>query len=128
MRAIWSGSLSFGLINIPVKIYSASEERALKFRMLDKHGHHPISYAKIVRATGKEVSKEDIVKGYEYQKGDFVILSDEDFKKAAPRKTRTIDIMSFIDEAEVSAKFIEKPYSSSLIQKPRRPTCFSAKP
>lgn len=110
MRAIWSGSLSFGLINIPVKIYSASEERALKFRLLDRHGHWPISYAKVRRDTNQEVKYEDIVKGYEYQKGDFVILTDEDFKKASPKKTKTIDIVSFTDEQEVPSTYISKPY------------------
>jgi DNA end-binding protein Ku len=110
MRAIWTGSLSFGLINIPVKVYSASEERALKFRLLDKHGNCPISYAKVCRLHNREVKYEDIVKGYEYQKGDFVILTDEDFKIAAPRKTRTIDIISFVPEEEVPSKAIDKPY------------------
>jgi DNA end-binding protein Ku len=110
MRAIWSGSLSFGLINIPVRIYSASEERALKFRLLDRHGHYPISYAKVRRDSNTEVKYEDIVKGYEYQKGDFVILTDDDFKKASPRKTKTIDIVNFTDEGEVPAPFIHKPY------------------
>jgi DNA end-binding protein Ku len=110
MRAIWSGSLSFGLINIPVRIYSASEDRALKFKLLDKHGHCPISYAKVCRGTNKEVKYEDIVKGYEYQKGDFVILTDEDFKKAAPKKTKAIEIVSFTDENDVPTKFIHKPY------------------
>jgi DNA end-binding protein Ku len=110
MRAIWSGALSFGLINIPVRIYSASEDRALKFKLLDKHGHCPISYAKVCRGTNKEVKYEDIVKGYEYQKGDFVILSDEDFKKAAPKKTKAIDIVSFTEETEVPTKYISKPY------------------
>lgn len=110
MRAIWSGALSFGLINIGVRVYSASEERALKFRMLDKHGHCPVSYAKVCRDTGKEIKFEDIVKGYEYQKGDYVILTDEDFKKAAPKKTKTIDIISFTDEGEIPSKQIDKPY------------------
>lgn len=110
MRAIWSGSLSFGLINIPVKVYSASEERALKFRLLDKHGNCPISYAKICRATHKEVKYEDIVKGYEYRKGDYVILTDEDFKKASPKKSKLIDVMSFVPENEVSSKYIDHPY------------------
>jgi DNA end-binding protein Ku len=110
MRAIWSGSLAFGLINIPVRIYSASEERALKFKLLDKHGHCPISYAKVCRGTNKEVKYEDIVKGYEYQKGDFVILTDEDFKKAAPKKTKAIEIVSFTEESEVETKYINKPY------------------
>jgi DNA end-binding protein Ku len=110
MRAIWSGALSFGLINIPVKVYSASEERALKFRLLDKHGHCPISYAKVCRDTNKEVKYEDIVKGYEYQKGDYVVLSDEDFKKAAPEKTKAIDIVSFSEESEIPEKMANKPY------------------
>lgn len=110
MRSIWSGSVSFGLINIPVKIYSASEERALKFRLLDKHGHCPISYAKICRSTGQEVPYENIVKGYEYQDGDYVILTDEDFAKVAPKKTKLIDITSFVDESEIPATMIDKPY------------------
>jgi DNA end-binding protein Ku len=110
MRAVWSGALSFGLINIPVKVYSASEERALKFRLLDKHGHCPISYAKVCRDTNKEVKYEDIVKGYEYQKGDYVILTDEDFKKASPAKTKAIEIVSFVEEAEVPEKMVNKPY------------------
>jgi DNA end-binding protein Ku len=110
MRAIWSGSLSFGLINIPVRIYSASEERALKFRLLDRHGHYPISYAKVRRDSNTEVKYEDIVKGYEYQKGDFVVLTDEDFKKASPRKTKTIDIVNFTEESEIPTPYINKPY------------------
>lgn len=110
MRSIWSGSIAFGLINIPVKVYSASEERALTFRMLDKHGHCPISYAKVCRENNKEVPYEDIVKGYEYQKGDYVILTDEDFEKVAPEKTKRIDIVQFTDEQEIPARQIDKPY------------------
>lgn len=110
MRAIWSGSLSFGLINIPVKVYSAAEERALKFHLLDKHGNCPVSYAKICRATHKEVKYEDIVKGYEYQKGDYVVLTDEDFKKAAPKKTKLIEVINFVPESEVSSYYINRPY------------------
>lgn len=110
MRSIWSGSLSFGLINIPVKIFSAAEESGLDFRMLEKHGHCPISYMKVCRNTNKEVPYEDIVKGYEYQKGDYVILTDEDFKKVAPKKTKAIDIVSFVKEDEVPSAYIEKPY------------------
>jgi DNA end-binding protein Ku len=110
MRSIWTGSISFGLINIPVKVYSASEDRALKFRLLDKHGHCPISYAKVCRSTNREIPYEDIVKGYEYQKGDFVVLTDEDFQKAAPKKTKTIEVRGFVDEMEIPAKFFDKPY------------------
>jgi DNA end-binding protein Ku len=110
MRALWSGALSFGLINIPIKLYSASEERALKFHLLDKHGNCPISYMKVCRGTTKEVEYKDIVKGYEYQRGDYVILTDEDFKKAAPKKTRAVDIVSFVDEKEVPSDLMNKPY------------------
>jgi DNA end-binding protein Ku len=110
MRAIWSGSLSFGLINIPVRLYSASEERALKFRLLDKYRHSPISYAKVSRETGKEVKYEDIVRGYEYQKGDYVILTDEDFKKANPKKTKLLEVVSFVDETEIASEYVNKPY------------------
>lgn len=110
MRSIWSGSISFGLINIPIKIYSASEEQTLNFRMLDKHGKCPISYARVCKNTNQEISYKDIVKGYEYQKGDYVILTDEDFRKVAPKKTKTIDIVSFVEEDEVSGAYIKKPY------------------
>lgn len=110
MRAIWSGSLGFGLINIPVRVYSASQDRALKFKLLDKHGHCPISYLKVCRDTGKEVKYEDIVKGYEYQKGDFVILTDDDFIKAAPKKTKLIEVINFVNENEIESKYISKPY------------------
>lgn len=110
MRAIWSGSLSFGLINIPVRIYSAAEERALKFHLLDKHGYYPISYLKVRRGTKEEVKYEDIVKGYEYEKGDYVVLTDQDFIKASPRKTKTVDVVSFTAEDEVPSDLIDKPY------------------
>lgn len=110
MRSLWSGSLSFGLVNIPVKLYSASEERALSFKLFDKHGNCPISYVKVCRANHKEVSKEDIVKGYEFRKGDYVILDEADFKKASPKKTELIEIVMFTDEASINTKYYEKPY------------------
>jgi DNA end-binding protein Ku len=110
MRSIWSGSISFGLINIPIKIYSASEERALQFKMLEKHEHCPISYVRVCRETGKEVPYRDIVKGYEYQKGEFVILTDDDFAKVAPKKTKTIDIVNFAKEDEIPSTHISRPY------------------
>jgi len=110
MRAIWSGALSFGLINIPVKLYSASQERGLSLDLLDKATHKPIGYARVIRGTHTEVKWENIVKGYKYQNGDYIVLADEDFKKASPEKTRTIDIVSFSDEAEIDPKYYEKPY------------------
>lgn len=82
----------------------------MKFKMLDKNALCPISYARICRATNKEVKYEDIVKGYEYQKGDYVILTDEDFQKASPQKTKAIEIQSFIEEHEIDSKYFRKPY------------------
>jgi DNA end-binding protein Ku len=110
MRAIWSGSLSFGLINIPVKLYSASRERGLSFKLLEKTTLCPIGYAKVCKANSKPVKYEDIVKGYEFEKGDYVVLADEDFKKANARKTKAIDIVEFTAEDEVDTKFYDKPY------------------
>jgi DNA end-binding protein Ku len=110
MRAIWSGSLSFGLINIPVKLYSASEERGLNLDLLDKASHRPVGYARVIRGTNQEVKWENIVKGYKYRNGDYIILLDEDFKRASPEKTKTIDIVSFTAEAEIDPKYYEKPY------------------
>ena len=110
MRSIWSGSLSFGLINIPIKIYGASEERALKFRLLQKDSFCPIHYLKVCRDTGKEVEWKDIVKGYEYGEGNFVVLTDDDFQKASPKKTKSVEIINFTDEADVPAKYMVKPY------------------
>lgn len=110
MHPIWSGSLSFGLINIPVHLYSASKERALKFKLLDRHGLCPISYVRVCRVNHKEVPFTDIVKGYEYKKGDYVVLTDKDFKSVAPRRSETIDIVHFTSEPEIDAEYFDKPY------------------
>ena len=111
MRAIWTGSLSFGLINIPVRLYSGAEDRGgIDLHMLHKDDLSPIRYAKICRADGQEVPYEDIVKGYEYQEGDYVVLTDDDFAKANARKTKTIDIEEFTDEKELDVRYFEKPY------------------
>jgi len=110
MRPVWNGSISFGLVNIPVKLYSASEERALSFKMLDRESLAHISYKKVNKDTGKEVEQKDIVKGYECGKGKFVVLEKEDFKRANPRKTELLDIVSFTDEKEIDSRLFEKPY------------------
>jgi DNA end-binding protein Ku len=110
MKSIWTGSLSFGLVNIPVNLYGASEERTLSFKLIDKHGNCPISYVRVCRSTHKEVPYADIVKGYEYQKGDYVVLDEADFKKASPKKTELIDIVQFSDEADIDPIYFEKPY------------------
>lgn len=110
MRAIWSGAVSFGLVNIPVKIYSGSEERELKFHLLHKEDMSPIRYAKICEKEGKEVLQEDIVKGYEYSEGDYVVMTDKDFSSVNVRKTKTIDIVDFAQAEEIDPKFFEAPY------------------
>ncbi|TLD40380.1 MAG: Ku domain protein [Candidatus Jettenia ecosi] len=110
MRAIWTGIMSFGLVNIPIRLYNATGERRLKFHYLHKKDLSPIRHARICREDGREVPYEDIVRGYEYQKGDYIILTDEDFKKANLRKTGTIDIIEFAKEEEIDSKYFEKPY------------------
>ncbi|MBX4187042.1 MAG: Ku protein [Candidatus Doudnabacteria bacterium] len=110
MRAIWSGALSFGLVNIPIKLYSATSGKTLSFDMLHKKDLSPIRYARVCRVDGKEIPYEDIVKGYEYQKGDYVVLTDEDFKKANVKKTKAIEIQDFVKENEIDPIYFEKPY------------------
>lgn len=110
MRPIWSGSINFGLVNIPVKLYPAVQENHLHFNYLHRQDLSPIRYVKVCRKDGKEVPKEDIVRGYEYQKGDYVVLSEDDFKKADVEKTYTITIEDFVPEKDVDVKYAEKPY------------------
>lgn len=109
MRPIWKGTLSFGLINIPVSIYSASVERELKFSLLHKKDLSQIRYARICKAEDKEVPYEEIVKGFETD-GHFVVLSDEDFEKANPEHTKAISILDFTEESEIDSIYFEKPY------------------
>ncbi len=111
MRSIWSGAISFGLVNIPVKLNSAVDSgEALNFDMLSKKDMAPIRYARIDSISGKEVPWKEIVKGYEYTKGKYVVISDEDFKKASPEKSKTIDIIQFSKEEEIDPIYYEKPY------------------
>lgn len=110
MRAIWSGAISFGLVNIPVRLYTAVEERELKFNLFHKPDFGSIRYARVCKRDGKEVPFEQIVKAYEYQKGNYVIVEDEDFEKANVRKTKTIEISEFAHISDVDPKLYEKPY------------------
>lgn len=111
MRSIWTGSISFGLVNIPVRLYSGSNYReGLDLDMLHKKDLSPIKYAKVCRKDGKEIPYDEIVKGYEYQDGDYIVLTDEDFKKANAKKTESIDIVQFTDEEEIDSRYYEKPY------------------
>ncbi|MDB5807880.1 MAG: Ku protein [Betaproteobacteria bacterium] len=109
-RSIWKGAITFGLVNIPVEIVSAEERREFKFSMLDKRDFSPVGYKRYSKESGKEVAWNDIVKGYEYEKGQYVVLSDEDFKRANVKASRTIDIESFVPAKDVSPQYFESPY------------------
>jgi DNA end-binding protein Ku len=109
MRAIWTGSIGFGLVNIPVRIFSATQSSKLDLDMLDKHGHANIRYARINANTGKEVAWENIVKGYKYN-DEYVVLSDEDFEKVSPKKSKMIDISEFTDAENIDTTFYDTPY------------------
>ncbi len=110
MRSLWSGALNFGLINIPVRLYSPEKEHELKFHFLHKEDFSPIRFAKICRADGREIPYEDIVRGYEYQKGDYVVLTDEDIEKINVKKSKMIQIAEFVDQKEIDPIYFQKVY------------------
>jgi len=110
MRPLWSGAISFGLIYIPVKMYKATEERRLDFHLYRKKDLCPVQYARVCKATGEEIDTSDIVRGYEYEKGDIVILHDRDFSKAYSKRTEIIEIMEFVDSSDIDSKYFERPY------------------
>jgi Ku protein, prokaryotic len=110
MRAIWKGSISFSLINIPIALYPATRREELKFRLLRAHDLSPVNYKRVAEADGKEVPWEEIVKGYEYEKGKFVVLKDDDFKRADIEATQSVDILDFVNLDEINPIFFDKPY------------------
>jgi DNA end-binding protein Ku len=109
-HAIWTGTINFGLVTIPVKLFTAVRENELHFNQLHSKDKGRIRYQRVCETCSKEVSWEDIAKGYEYEKGDYVILSDEDLKQANVEATQSIDIAQFVDLNEIDPKFFEKPY------------------
>jgi DNA end-binding protein Ku len=111
MRSIWKGSISFGLVTIPVALYPATSREELSFRLLRKSDHSPVNYKRVAEVDGKEVPWEDIVKGYEYEKGKFVILKDEDFKRVdMEAAAQTVDIIDFVETEEINPMYFQKPY------------------
>lgn len=110
MRAIWKGSISFGLVNIPIALYPATRTEDLKFRLLRDKDHSPVNYKRVAEKDGKEVPWSNIVKGYEYEKGKFIVLKDEDFKRVDVEATQTVDILSFVEVSQVNPVFFHKPY------------------
>jgi DNA end-binding protein Ku len=110
MRAIWKGSISFGLVSVPISLFPATRREELKFRMLRKSDLSPINYKRVAEADGKEVPWDQIVKGYEYEKGKFVLIKDEDFNRVDVEATQTVDIINFVELKEINPLFFHKPY------------------
>jgi DNA end-binding protein Ku len=109
MRAIWSGAIGFGLVNIPVKLFSAVQQSELDLDMLDKKDHANIKFQRVNANTGKEVAWANIVRGYKLN-DRYVVLDEDDFKKASPEKNKIIEILEFVDETEIDSIYYETPY------------------
>jgi DNA end-binding protein Ku len=110
MRPVWTGGISFGLIFIPVNLYTAVSSVQIDLDLLSKKDLNPIRYARIDKVTGKEVAWKDVVKGFEFKKGDYVVLDDADFEKVALHRSNTIEITSFVDKDQIDPIYYEKPY------------------
>jgi DNA end-binding protein Ku len=109
-RAIWKGAISFGLVHIPVALVSATSSQGVDFDWLDKRSMDPVGYKRINKVTGKEMTKENIVKGVQYEKGRYVVLSEEEIRAAHPKSTQTIEIFGFVDSQQIPLQNIETPY------------------
>lgn len=109
-RAIWKGAISFGLVHIPVALVSATSSGGVDFDWLDKRSMDPVGYKRINKVTGKEMTKENIVKGVQYEKGRYVVLSEEEIRAAHPKSTQTIDIFGFVDSEQIPLQNIDTPY------------------
>src|SRR5947208_12883293 len=109
-RAIWKGRISFGLVNIPIALYPATRREELKFRLLRKSDLSPVNYKRVAEKDGREVPWDQIVKGYEYDKGKYVVLKNEDFQRVDVEATQTVDIQDFVKQEEVDPVFFYKPY------------------
>jgi DNA end-binding protein Ku len=109
-RALWKGAISFGLVHVPVLLYPASRSEGISFDMIDKRDFSPVGYKRYNKRTGEEISREHIVKGYQYEKGEYVVVTDEDFKQANVEATQTVDIVAFVDAASVAPYYFDTPY------------------
>ena len=110
MRAIWKGSISFGLVNIPIALYPATKREELRFRLLRAADLSPVSYKRVAEKDGREVPWDQIVKGYEYEKGKYVVLKDEDFQRVDLEATQTVDIQDFVEVDDIDPMYFYKPY------------------
>ncbi len=116
-RALWKGAISFGLVHIPVALHSATSEQGINFDWLDKRSMDPVGYKRINKKTGKEIDREDIVKGIEYEDGQYVILSQEELSAAYPKTTQTIEIETFVSNTDIPFIYLERPYYVAPINK-----------
>jgi DNA end-binding protein Ku len=110
-RGLWKGAISFGLVNVPVELYSAQKRSSeLDMTMLDKRDLSPVGYKRVNKATGKEVPWDEVVKGYEYEDDKYVVLSEEDFRRANPEASKTVDIQAFVELESIAPQFFDTPY------------------
>src|SRR4051794_2338243 len=110
MQAIWKGTISFGLVSIPVALYPAVRKNELKFRMLRKSDLSPVNYKRVAEADGEEVPYQEVAKGYEYEKGEFVLVEEEDFQRAKAEGVQTVQIVDFVSLNDIDPVFFDKPY------------------
>ena len=116
-RSLWKGAISFGLVHIPIALHTATTEQGLNFDWLDKRSMDPVGYKRINKKTGQEIDKDNIVKGIEYENGEYVILSPEEIKAAYPKTTQTIEIEAFVPVDDIELIYLERPYYISPINK-----------
>lgn len=116
-RSLWKGAISFGLVHIPVSLHSASTESGVDFDWLDKRSMDPVGYKRVNKRTGKEITKDNIVKGIEYENDKYVLLSDEEIETVYPRSTQTIEIEIFVSMAEIPFVYLDRPYYLAPIAK-----------
>ena len=109
-RVLWKGGINFGLVHIPVALYSGAKSDALDFDWLDKRDMKPVGYKRFNKDTGKDVEKDDIVRGFQYEEGRYVVLSDEEIKAANAKSTQSVDILAFVDAADIPFTYLETPY------------------
>jgi len=116
-RTIWKGAISFGLVHIPIGLYPAARGTGLNFTMLDRRDMSPVGYKRINKNTGAEVPWDEIVKGYEYEDGEYVVLGEADFKRANVEATQTVELLSFVDAAQIHAVYFDTPYYLAPLKK-----------
>lgn len=116
-RTLWKGAITFGLVHIPVGLHTASTEQGIDFDWLDKRSMDPVGYKRINKRTGKEIAREQIVKGFEYEDGKYVVISPKEIEAVYPRTTQTIEIQRFLDVGEIPFVYLERPYYLAPINK-----------